>query len=184
MIKGSTSNTQQWGGPWAVTCHNNTPLLCFLLLVMINIMRHFACVMPSHWHGIWWCHQGGWPHNWEAVPLSLLFPGCSSLAGLLLYSGLLALWGLTLIYSTVQEFTDNLLDCVCFLSIECQGVVFRVRQLGRCGSIIWFHPLVGWVLWSCWDGVLEFVDCVFHVSWHWDFQFSFLVVQLQFDSAV
>ena len=51
-----------------------------------------------------------------------------------------------------------------FIWIWCWIVFCGVRQLGRCGPVIWCCTLVSRVLWYGWGGVLEFVKCNFHIA--------------------
>ena len=124
------------GGGWGCGSGSDTHRLWFLLLVPIKMMCHCACAMSSHWNGILWRNQGGWPHNSEAAPLSLLFPGWFSIVELILCSGLLALWGLPCVNSTIMS---RQLVGLCFLT---QNWVPGSRLQGAPAGALWIHTLV------------------------------------------
>ena len=115
---------------------SDTPLLIFLLLVMIKMRCHCACAISSRWHGILWWTQGGWLHNSEAVPLSLLFPGCFSIVGMILYSGLLALLGLPRVHSKIISWQPV------GLYLFPQDWVPGSRLQGAQDGALWIHTLV------------------------------------------
>ena len=141
---------------------SDTPLLYISPLVLIKMIRRYACAGSFFLHDIWWLSQGGWPHDWESAPLFSLFPGLFLIVEMQLCSVRLELSGRLRVHS-IKMFR-KFIDCFCFIWIECQGVVCWLRPLGRCGYVLWWRLLVRWVLWSGYVGVLELAECVFRVA--------------------